>query len=135
MGLAELERFRLESLAVVPESGGLVLRFDGIAGKVRSLDESYWTDHRLTLFERVRYSSRFNFLGVAVVWLLATSWGIFSVWRELRSLGKSSHASGDAPERHRRWNETRRRLGPWKGDSQQARLLREIANPVSRNTI
>jgi hypothetical protein len=83
VGLDELEDFRLEGVTLDDETGGLKLRFDGVVGELGSTDGVFHTDRRLTLMERLYHSKRWSLAAVAGVWLLTTTFGVYSTLRKL----------------------------------------------------
>ncbi len=71
-------------------TGGLKLRFDGVVGELRHVDGGFRTDLRLTLLERLYHSRRWAVVAMVAAWLLATTFGVYKSWQELKAPGEGS---------------------------------------------
>lgn len=90
VALGGLARFRLKKLQVLQDividattderTHGLAVRLDGIVQQVRSGDPEFQADHRLTLFDTLRYSWRWSF-AIAASWILLTTGFAHARWK------------------------------------------------------
>jgi len=75
VGLKELLRARLASLDFDARKDAFKPRFYGLAPPATSRDGTSIKDYRLTLSDTFRYSPRWQLIGVAASWLVATTEG------------------------------------------------------------
>jgi hypothetical protein len=84
MDLSGLSQAQLTSLDFDAKQGTFSARFIGVVRHATSRDGELTTDHRLTLFDTLRYSERWGLMAVAAVWLVSTTRAAFEVWKKLQ---------------------------------------------------
>jgi hypothetical protein len=84
VGLRGLSEATLRSLDFDVEKGALRARFDGRVEGAAIRAGAFTSDHRLTLYHKLRYSWRWGLIAVAAAWLVSTTWAAFGGWKQLR---------------------------------------------------
>lgn len=89
LGLDELDRFRIEEIALDSEQQGIRFRLSGAAGHIRTGSREFPSDHRLTRFDVLWQSSKLAILFAIVVWVFSTTLGGYKLYKELTEGEKS----------------------------------------------
>lgn len=91
IGLEGLSQARLLSLSVDKvkdekgnERSALRASFDGIVKRAKGKAGEFPRDHRLTLFDTFRHSSRWGWIIAALAWAVPTTWAGFEAWKKLQ---------------------------------------------------
>ncbi|NIR47461.1 hypothetical protein GWO43_03175 [candidate division KSB1 bacterium] len=84
IGLDQLEKFRIEEIALNREPKGIRLRLNGTAGHIRTGSRAFPKDHRLTLFDRLWQNPQLMILFSIVVWVFLTTVGAYRLYKEVK---------------------------------------------------
>jgi len=84
IGLDRLKKFRIEEMAIDPQSKGIHLRLHGLAGHIRTGSREFPKDHRLTCFDSLRLNPRLMVLLSIIIWVFPTTVGGYKLYRELK---------------------------------------------------
>ncbi len=84
IGLGQLEKFRIEEIALNPEHPGIRLRLSGIAGQIRTGSRDFPRDNRLTQFDRLWRNPQLAVLFSIIVWVFPTTVGGYKLYKEFK---------------------------------------------------
>jgi hypothetical protein len=84
IGLARLEKFRIEAMAFDPEYQGIRLRLHGIAGHVKTGSRDFSKDHRLTRLNMLWQDRRWEVLLTITVSVFSATLGGYRLYKEIR---------------------------------------------------
>jgi len=84
LGLARLQKFRIEAIALDPEHQGMRFRLQGIAGHVKTGSQAFPKDHRLTRFDTLWHNPRLMVLFGIIVWVFPTTVGGYRLYKEIK---------------------------------------------------